>query len=256
MSIEKKTVIIQWMCHAVTLPAIFYSLYSGKYYLLGISLVMYVIIGMFGVNIALHRLLSHRSFKTYPWIEKTITYISVLATIGPTIAWVAMHRAHHHFCDKEGDPHTPYVDGKFSYKKALKIWTVYDWNIGALPITYVKDLLRGNTHKFIYKHYFKILYVYWFILILINPILWVYMYAVPVSMILNALACINILGHWHGYRNYETNDKSTNSWIANIIVLGDGWHNTHHARPKKWYLKENWWEWDPSGEVIKLIKID
>ena len=94
------------------------------------------------------------------------------------------------------------------------------------------------------------------LLILINPVLWLFVYVVPASMTVHLIGVVNVLGHRHGYRNHDTPDRSTNSWIANIVSLGDGWHNNHHARGNNYYAGEKWWEWDLMGSLIKLIKID
>jgi stearoyl-CoA desaturase (delta-9 desaturase) len=62
------------------------------------------------------------------------------------------------------------------------------------------------------------------------------------------------LTHYHGYRNHNTNDCSTNSWISTLITYGDGWHNNHHYNPSNFTTQEKWWEIDPAGWIIRLIK--
>jgi stearoyl-CoA desaturase (delta-9 desaturase) len=202
----------------------------------------------------MHRLLTHRSFKTYPWLENFLSYLSVFSTIGPTINWVAVHRQHHATSDREGDPHSPYVDGKFSFKEAANVWLGYDWNVPNIPVSYVKDLIRNKTHKFILKNYFKIIIITSIILLSIDPLLWLFLYVVPASLTNHLIGLVNVMGHVHGYRTYDTVDKSTNSWIANLVSLGEGWHNNHHNNPKKYYSGEKWWEWDLMGLLIKMIK--
>lgn len=255
MNLNTKVRLLQAFNHIATIPAIVYAVYTQQYYLLGIAFVSWLIVGPISSVITLHRLLTHRSFKTYPWLEKVLSYISVVSTVGPTISWVALHRQHHTKCDVDGDPHSPYVEGKFNFVQAVKVWLGYDWKIPNIPVAYVKDLMRNPTHKFIFNNYFKIIFVYSLILIAINPVLWLFVYVVPASMTVHLIGVVNVLGHRHGYRNYETKDKSTNSWIANFVSLGDGWHNNHHARPGNWYAGEKWWEWDLMGRIIQLIKI-
>jgi fatty-acid desaturase len=254
VNLNYKIRLLQTVAHIISIPAIAYALYTNQYYLIGIAFISWVIVGPISCVITLHRLLTHRSFKTYPWLEKMLSYVSVISTVGPTISWVALHRHHHANSDKNGDPHSAYVDNKFSFTQAFKVWLGYDWDISSIPVSYVKDLMRNPTHKFIFKNYFKIIFVFSLILIIIDPVLWVFAYAVPVSMTIHLIGIVNVLGHRHGYRNYNTNDNSTNSWIANIVSFGDGWHNNHHARPGNYYLRERWWEWDLMGLIIKVIK--
>jgi stearoyl-CoA desaturase (delta-9 desaturase) len=256
MNLNTKVRLLQTFNHIATIPAVAYAIYTQQYYLFAIAFISWLIIGPVSSVITLHRLLTHRSFKTYDWLETALSYISVISTVGPTISWVALHRQHHATSDKEGDPHSPYINGKFNFVQAVKVWLGYEWRIPNIPITYVKDLMRSPTHKFIFNNYFKIIFVFSLILLLLDPVLWLFVYVVPASMTVHLIGVVNVLGHGHGYRNHETNDRSTNSWIANIVSLGDGWHNNHHAHGLRYYSGEKWWEWDLMGTIIKFIKID
>jgi len=254
MNLNTKIRLLQTFNHVVTIPAIAYAIYTQQYYLFGIAFMSWLVIGPISSVINLHRLLTHPSFRTYDWLETILSYVSVLSTVGPTINWVALHRQHHATSDGPGDPHSPYVDGKFTLEQASKVWLVYEWQIPNIPVSYVKDLLRSPTHRFFFNNYFKIIFVFSLALILINPVLWLFVYVVPASMTVHLIGVVNVLGHSHGYRTYEIADKSTNSWIANIVSLGDGWHNNHHAHGSRYYSGEKWWEWDLMGLLIRLIK--
>ena len=75
---------------------------------LGILAVMYLITAA-GVTVGFHRLLTHRAFQTYPWLERTFAVMGSLSVQGSVMDWVADHRKHHAHADKEGDPHSPHV---------------------------------------------------------------------------------------------------------------------------------------------------
>lgn len=254
MDLNTRVRLLQTFNHITTIPAVAYAIYTQQYYLFAIAFISWLIIGPISSVITLHRLLTHRSFKTYDWLETILSYVSVVSTLGPTISWVALHRQHHATSDKDGDPHSPYLNGKFNVVQAIKVWLGYGWQIPNIPVAYVKDLMRSKTHKFIFKNYFKIIFLFSLILFLIDPVLWLFVYVVPASMTVHLIGVVNILGHSHGYRNHETADKSTNSWIANIVSLGDGWHNNHHARGFRYHSGEKWWEWDLMGRLICIIK--
>jgi fatty-acid desaturase len=255
MKLDTKIRLLQMFNHLVSIPAIVYAIVSQQYWLFLVAFVSWLIIGPISSVVTMHRLLTHRSFKTHPLVEKILSYISVISTIGPTISWVALHRQHHATSDRLGDPHSPYKNGRFDLKEAIKVWWGYEWSIPNIPVGYVKDLMRDPTHKFIFNNYFKLIFAFCLILILIDPMLWLFVYVVPASMTVHLIGVVNVLGHRHGYRTYETADKSTNSWIANLVSLGDGWHNNHHARPGNWHSGERWWEWDLMAQIIKLIKV-
>lgn len=61
---------------------------------------------------------------------------------------------------------------------------------------------------------------------------------------------VNSLTHTSGYRNYDTNDQSRNSWLVAFLAAGEGWHNNHHAQPRCAAAGHRWWELDPSNWAI------
>src|SRR5258708_3648140 len=64
-----------------------------------IFVIVYVPVGL-GVTVGFHRLLTHRSFKTSPWLRGTLAALGTLAVEGPVISWVADHRKHHAYADR------------------------------------------------------------------------------------------------------------------------------------------------------------
>ena len=256
MNLNLKIRLVQIVGHITSIAALWYVIQTGQYHLLLITLAVWFFIGPISQVITLHRLLTHRSFKVSKWMESILSLISVISTVGPTMSWVSTHRIHHAKSDTEDDPHSPNVNGKFSVLRGLQIWAGYGWKMHKLTPFLVKDLIRHPIHKFIFDNYFKIILVYLLLLIAIDPILILFAYALPMSCTVLLVGTVNVLGHVHGYRTYETRDLSTNSWLANIVSMGDGWHNNHHANPQNYRAGEQWWEWDLMGRIINLIQAD
>src|SRR5690349_25140116 len=71
------------------------------------ALILYFVGGMLGIGMSYHRLLTHRGYKTYKWVEYFLTWCGTLALVGERVFWVATHRIHHQNSDQDGDPHTP-----------------------------------------------------------------------------------------------------------------------------------------------------
>lgn len=256
MNLNLKIRLAQIVGHIGSLAALWYAMQTGQYYLLLITLVVWFLVGPISQVLTLHRLLTHRSFKVSRWMESVLSLISVISTVGPTMSWVSTHRIHHAKTDTEEDPHSPNINGKFSILRGLQVWVGYGWKMHKLTPFLVKDLIRHPIHKFIFDNYFKIILVYLLLLIAIDPILVLFAYALPMSCTVLLVGTVNVLGHVHGYRTYETRDLSTNSWLANIFSMGDGWHNNHHANPQNYRAGEKWWEWDLMGRVIDVIRTD
>lgn len=211
------------------------------------SVLIYWFIGVFGINIGYHRLISHRSFTTYKWIEYVLAFIGCITMVGSPLAWTALHRQHHGHAETEKDPHSPYQLGWF------KAWFGF-WNIENIHPKYIKDIRKLPFYKFTHAYYFAINIVYIAILAAIDPIWIIFAWAIPTVLVLHSTSAIIVIAHIHGYRNHDSNDQSRNSWIASLITLGEGWHNNHHANSKAWNNQEKWWELDPPAWIIRLIK--
>ena len=69
--------------------------------------VLMIVTGAMGVCMGYHRCLTHGSFKTYRPVRWLLAFLGGLSGEGSALTWVANHRKHHHFSDKEGDPHSP-----------------------------------------------------------------------------------------------------------------------------------------------------
>jgi len=156
-------------------------------------------------------LISHRSFRTWYPVEFILSFISVITTVGSPLAWVAIHRQHHRSCERPGDPHSPYLLGNW------RAWFGI-WDIVTLDLKLVRDLRNSRLQKFLHRHYSKIVLSWIVILAFIDPLLIVFVYAIPACLCLHSTSAIIVIAHRHGYKTYSLrNDQSRNSWIANLI---------------------------------------
>lgn len=255
MSLNQKIRSLQLINLILSFIGLYYCIENNEYLYLLLSYFIFVLMCPLGISTGLHRLLTHKSFTTSVFMERLLTLLSVYATVGSPIAWVAIHRAHHGYSDTDLDPHSPYVNNHLNVGKIFTVSTGIGPNTQTkIPVSFVKDLCRSNFQKFIHEHYFKILLVPVVLLFLVSPLLGIFVYALPATLSLYTTSAVNVLGHSHGYRTHRVRDKSTNSWIANVISLGEGWHNNHHHNPANAHLREKWWEWDLIGLFIKLIR--
>src|ERR687898_610385 len=67
---------------------------------------------LLGVTVGFHRLFTHKSFKPNRAVKVVLAVLGSMAIEGPVIRWVADHRKHHKFSDKDGDPHSPWRYGE------------------------------------------------------------------------------------------------------------------------------------------------
>ena len=64
---------------------------------------------------------------------------------------------------------------------------------------------------------------------------------------------VNSATHTWGYRRYETEDNSRNTWWVGLLAFGEGWHNNHHANQANARHGEKWWEIDVTYGIIRLM---
>lgn len=248
MTFNTQIRLFQLFVQVMGVYAAYYIIATSDFFWVWVVIVCYIIIGPISIGLTLHRLLTHRTFTTYKWVECILSFLTVYCTLGPSISWVGLHRFHHSNADTLTDPHSP-------HNGIIKAWTGYGWIIPQIPLRYVKDLMKVKLHKFMLAHYFKILFTTIFILAVINPVLPLFVYFLPSALAFHGVNMINVLGHLHGYRNFNTPDKSTNSWITHIVTW-EGLHNNHHACPTRSNHRVQWWEFDPLNLIIRVIETD
>ena len=154
---------------------------------------------------------------------------------GSPIAWCGIHRKHHDAPETEADPH--------GGQAGWRIWTTF-WEPFTVERKFVIDLIKDKWITFIHKHYLKLLLGTYLVLALIDWRIAVFLISIPAVVTFHSAGMVNVLCHKFGYRHFDTPDHSTNNTWVNILTLGSGLHNTHHAKPDSWTNKEKWWEID------------
>lgn len=210
-----------------------------------IALAMYFIYGCFGVVVLYHRFLSHHSFKLSRWKEIVLSLIAACAGTGSAIGWVSLHTTHHMYSDTKDDPNSP------------KSHFLLFYNLQKVSPRRVMFLVRDKFHSNIHRFYTLIILGWMLSLYLLGglPAL-LFVYMIPSFLIGFASIATNYSTHHlsFGYKNFETKDRAVNNWLIALLVFGEGWHNNHHAFPRKASTKHHWWEFDISNVVIELIK--
>ncbi len=209
-----------------------------------IGAVFYVISGM-GISMGFHRYFTHSSFKAAKPLRAALAIAGSLAIEGPLLVWVADHRRHHKYSDREGDPHSPWRFGTdvAALTKGLlyaHVGWLFDTNRTSQQ-KFCPDLLADRTIRRISKNF-----PLWAAISLLGPALigglwsmsWLgaltaFFWAslVRVSLLHHVTWSINSVCHTFGNEDFTVRDKSRNvAWLA-IPSFGESWHNLHHADP-------------------------
>jgi stearoyl-CoA desaturase (delta-9 desaturase) len=210
----------------------------------GLAAGFYLLSG-FGVTVGFHRHFTHRAFKANRGLRNGLAIAGSTALQGDVITWVADHRRHHAFSDKEGDPHSPWLFGTTptalakGFVHAHLGWLFAKDRTNAARFT--PDLLADPAIARISR-----LFPLWTVLSLLTPALlgglitmsfWGALTAffwaglVRVAVLHHVTWSINSICHMIGDRPFTAQGKATNFWPLAILSMGESWHNLHHADP-------------------------
>ena len=209
-----------------------------------IGAVFYVISGM-GISMGFHRHFTHSSFKAAKSLRIALAVAGSLAIEGPVLMWVADHRRHHKYSDREGDPHSPwrFGTGVRALTKGLAyahVGWLFDPNQTSQQ-KFCPDLLADRAIRRVSRTF-----PLWVAVSLLGPALigglwsmsWLgaltaFFWAslIRVCLLHHVTWSINSVCHTFGNEDFDVRDKSRNvAWLA-ILSFGESWHNLHHADP-------------------------
>lgn len=212
------------------------------------------LIAPIGVNLAFHRVLTHRSLKLPKWLEYIVVTVGASIGGGPPLHWVAEHRLHHRFSDTPNDPHNSREGFWHSHITHLFYHKDFE-DIEEQWLRYVPDLRDDKYYRFLNKNwlFFTVgITVPLYFIGGISYVLWVgFMRAL---LMLHITWFVNSASHMWGYQNYKTKDASTNCWWVGILAAGEGWHNNHHAFPTSAKHGHKWWEFDFTYMIIWTLE--
>mgnify|MGYP003393924596 CR=1 FL=1 len=260
--------------HLGALAAPFF--FSWNHLILGLS--VWTITSSLGIGVGYHRLLTHKGFKTYKWVEYTLATIGALAQQGIAVLWVALHKAHHAFTEQPGlDPHTP-LDGRW--------WSHMDWMIHSDPQLLKRIDLNKWVPELKRQPFYRKRYMGWVptavlagmcflvgsgivgllwtstiptlgqvlpILVSgVGAVLWGV--NVPIFLGNHQTWAVNSWTHMWGRRRYDTDDDSRNSFLLALLTHGEGWHNNHHQYQRSARHGHVWYEIDVNWYIIKVME--
>ena len=235
-------VIVPFLALAAIVPAVWgwglswtdVTLFVGFYFLT-----------LLGVTVGYHRHFTHGSFKANKPLRVALAAIGGMAVQGPVVQWVADHRRHHAFADREGDPHSPWRYGSGARNLAKGMWHAHlGWLFDRRQTNadrYAPDLVKDTAVRRTSR-----LFILWAFLTFALPTLigglvtmsWAGAWSaffwaglVRVALLHHVTWSINSVCHVVGNRPFASRDRATNFWPLAILSGGESWHNLHHADP-------------------------
>ncbi len=232
-----------------------------------IAAVFYGVSGI-GISVGFHRYFTHSAFKANRAVKIALAIAGSLAIEGPVLDWVADHRRHHKYSDKDGDPHSPWRFGddwraltkgmiwahmgwlfdpeKTSHQKFCPDWLADDdiravsrWFPGLVAFSLLAPALIGGLWSMSWQG-------------AVTAFFWASL--VRISFLNHVTWSINSVCHSFGSRDFQVRGKSRNvAWLA-VLSFGESYHNLHHADPTCARFGALRGQLDPGARVIWLAE--
>ncbi|RSM80753.1 acyl-CoA desaturase [Kibdelosporangium aridum] len=250
--------------------------------------VLYVIATL-GATVGYHRYFTHGAFKANRPLRIALAIAGSFAVQGSVIFWVASHRRHHAYADREGDPHSPWLFGTSPGALLKGFWHAHMGWMFSRDVTnyerFAPDLLRDKDIQMVHK-----LFGVWTASSLVLPALlgglisWSWWGAltaffwaglVRIAFLHHVTWSVNSICHMVGSRPFASRDRAANFWPLAILSMGESWHNSHHADPTCarhgvlrgqidisartiWIFEKLGWAWDvrwPTAERLARKRV-
>ncbi|MBP6799137.1 MAG: fatty acid desaturase [Luteimonas sp.] len=211
---------------------------------------------IFSVTLYLHRSQAHRGVDFHPALNHFFRFWTWLTTSMITKEWVAIHRKHHAKCETEDDPHSPMYKGiRTVFWRGVELYREAR-GMRADIEQYGKGAPDDWIERRLYTPYATLgptvlLFASFALFGFAGVAIWALQMAwIPFW----AAGVVNGLGHWWGYRNFETTDTATNLTPWGVWIGGEELHNNHHAFPSSAKFALRRWEFDIGWAVIKGLE--
>jgi stearoyl-CoA desaturase (Delta-9 desaturase) len=221
-----------------------------------------------GVTIGFHRMFTHRALEGGPTLRFILAVAGSMSAQGPVIEWCALHRAHHKHSDRDGDPHSPHLQGHGIIGLLKGMWHSHvGWLFSSEPAANpaaVADLMADPVLLFVDRFFWVWMLAGWIIPGMIAGLLlhsWtgaltgvIWGGLVRTFLLHHVTWSINSVCHVWGTQPFSLRDQSRNNALFGVLAFGEGWHNNHHAFPTSARHGLHWWQMDLTWWTIRLLE--
>ncbi|MBF8246694.1 MAG: fatty acid desaturase [Rickettsia sp.] len=219
------------------------------------------------VGVGVHRLWAHASFKAHPIVEFLLAMFFSGTMQGPILSWVSNHIDHHSFTDTDKDPHTP-----LRYKSKIMgfLWSHIGWmlvgegSFKSINRITIKKLGKNKILRFQLKYYWQcVLFMNLIFPFLLGVLLFQSAFMGYSFFLFVGLGralqqemtfCVNSICHFFGSQKYSAGTSRDIWWMAPFL-LGENWHNFHHAFPNDYRNGSKWYHLDIHKWIIYSLKL-
>jgi len=208
-----------------------------------------------GVTIFLHRCQAHRALELHAIPSHFFRFWLWMTTGMVTKEWAAIHRKHHAKCETEEDPHSPVTRGiKKVFFEGAELYRAESRNRETVE-KYGHGTPDDWIERNLYTKYSALGVSLMLVLdLVLFGVLGLTVWAVQMAWIpVTAAGVINGIGHFWGYRNFDSTDASRNIFPLGILIGGEELHNNHHTYGTSAKLSNKWYEFDIGWLYIYIM---
>src|SRR6185437_7756522 len=199
-----------------------------------------------GITLYLHRDQSHGGLILHPILRHVFRFWLWFSSGVVTREWVAVHRRHHAYADRQGDPHSPVVHGL--KRVVLEGYELY--KAATLDPAILRNYGKGTPSDWIERNVYSRFPNWGLVLFSLSMLI---LFGIPAILMVAihliaqpffAGGVVNGLGHAVGYRSFEMPSTATNLAPWGVLLGGEELHNNHHAFPRSARFAVQRWEFD------------
>ncbi len=216
---------------------------------------LFLIASSLGITGGYHRLFSHRSYDTKPFVKLFYLLFGAASVQGSALKWCSDHRRHHRAVDTEEDPYN--IKKGFFFAHMGWVFLKEDPRYeGVFAADLAADPLVAWQHRNI--DWLTPVMAFGF------PTLVGWMLGSPlgglafggfvrVVLIHHCTFFINSLCHMVGTQPYSDRVSARDSFVMSLLAYGEGYHNFHHQFASDYRNGIRWYHWDPTKWVVSLM---
>lgn len=220
------------------------------------------LLSVFMQTFYLHRYASHRMFTMSPGWDRFFHFMTFVfqgsSYLRPK-GYALLHREHHAFSDTVRDPHSPHTSNGFGdmmWKTATRYAGLYSGEIkteerfyGGMPSWPALEKLADHwATRLAWGASYALVYI-------VFAPHWAFYALIPFHWLMGPMhgGIVNWGGHMIGYRNFETDDRSKNTLVFDVLTCGELFQNNHHRYSQAVNFAVRWFEIDPAYQVIRVF---
>ncbi len=232
-----------------------------------LAVIFYVVVAH-GVTVGYHRLFTHGGFEANRPLKIALAILGSMSFQGSVIGWVADHRRHHRFSDREGDPHSPVRPKGQPFARLRGVAHAHiGWffeHASTNREKFAPDLLADRDLVVIDRLFVPLSAATMVLPFAIGygitgsfgagvaAFLWAGV--LRVGLFHHMSWAINSLCHTFGTHPYRSQDRSRNVASLALLSMGESWHNAHHAFPRLARHGVDRYQVDSSAAVIRMFE--